>query len=1822
MRFKKAISSFLAGLMVFGNALLPTAEWAVDMAVPALRLSIPALVGGMVLNAKVVYARTTHNWVNASYPLKTLDGNMSNDPTDAELAGLHGFAVSFYPLSGPEQPNENHDLALAIHQTLLDGSETRGEHLEAFIKAHPKSRWVLAAALNDGLLLYRMGHFSKALTAFYKACIAGGSETKSRPAAALADRALAEALRMNCRVGRLKMAKFLLAKLEARRPSGMAARYCEDGIRAVSTMENKPDKAFFCGPYALQSILAYQNSPKADSPVIKDAKSTQKGYALDDLWDMSEQLGMNLQIAKRSPGAKVITPAVVNWKLNHYAALVEQKNGLIHSVDPTFGSPAAGSGRSIWLSAKTLDEEGSGYYLVPEGPLPAGWSEVGTEEASKVFGRGFTGAKDDPPPCPPQEKGAGESGDVGSSPAPPCPPINKKMPVADIDLFTVSPTLADTPLWYQPPIGPEMDMGVYYDAEDVVTLPFSNFGINWSCNWISYIDAGYLPGGINNGPVTFTPTGNMTLYNPGGGVETFFGFGQPTKYSNTIMTSMGQVSSSDPNFVGMIDSAIQRQMPDGSSQIYGMPIFVGGLDIVRYLLTQVIDPHGNVTTLNYDSNYRLTSIVDASGQSMTFNYGNSFSPYLITQVGDSFGRSANFEYDNQGNMTAITDMGGIRSQMTYNVNMTINPYDIVLGSPEGNEPQPENDLLQDSPNGVAPLTNNTFYPVSQTEDVANGRMEKKTVIFSADDTGGSGGAEEIPIYYLASDWIATLTTPYGTTTFQYGIFGFPVDPQNVYVQITDPLGEKEKVAFYQPGGSEKFDNDPVPTGIQGIDTFNAYRNTYVWGKQAMDKDPDDLASAKRYHWLHSVSGGEIEAPIIESLTNPNESTIWYSYPGMTDSLDESSANMPNTPIVVSRFTNNTGTQQSQEHQFAYNPYGKVTNYIDPTGRSFTYTYAPNGQDMVAVQDGQGEYLAQYTYDSAHDPLSYTDASGQTWHYSYNTAGEILSVSAPLGETTHYNYDGNGFLVSVVPPQPGSTITYTYDNIGRVRTQTTAAQGTLTYSYNNLDQVTNIAYSDGTHESYSYTNLDVTKYTDRQTRSTNYGYDADRHMTSVTDPNIQTTQFGWCACGSLASMTDPKGNKTTWNRDFEGRVIGKIYADQSAVSYNYDQNGSQLLSVTDARNETTNYTYDLDNELATVVYSGPVTGTANVNFSYDPVLPRLSGMSDGTGSTSYSYYPIGSTGGGHVQTVVSPVGTTTANITYVYDNDGRTKSRSIDSNGESYTYSNDELVNVTNPLGSFGYTYDATTSNLTQINYPNGQKTTMAYYQPTNPIGAGRLQTLTNTGAGSTAGQTLSAFNYTYTQAGDINTWTQQLDNAPTDAKTYTMGYDRDSQLKSATLTSGTSGFDGLTANKGVTFGYDASGNRTSEQTSTYSHGFGTNNLNQLTNITPNPIPVKGSTNRAASVVVNGQTVTEDSNNNYSATITPVGNSTPMTIQAIASDGTQTTQKNHVLNTEPYTYDANGNLTQDDKYSYVWDAENRLIQVNFLNPQPTTKPDTVQMTYDGQSRRVSVTELHGTTVINANTYIWCGRDSCQERDSTGHTVVKQFFSQGEQINGTNYYFVCDHLGSVRQMTDSSGAVHASYDYDMFGRQIKLLGDQDADFGYTGFGIEKTLGFDMTMYRIYDPEKGRWISRDPAGEEVGFNLYEYVNNKSLVYRDLLGLDTTGASSATNTPGNNSGDNGCGSNTPTPTSCPTITPSPTPTPTLTPTPLPNEVLLNHFVSSQPLHDSNSEGEESNWGAGIGYTMAGEIAYFAPTWWPRTPTFTPTACKFSPTSTHTPSP
>ena len=146
--------------------------------------------------------------------------------------------------------------------------------------------------------------------------------------------------------------------------------------------------------------------------------------------------------------------------------------------------------------------------------------------------------------------------------------------------------------------------------------------------------------------------------------------------------------------------------------------------------------------------------------------------------------------------------------------------------------------------------------------------------------------------------------------------------------------------------------------------------------------------------------------------------------------------------------------------------------------------------------------------------------------------------------------------------------------------------------------------------------------------------------------------------------------------------------------------------------------------------------------------------------------------------------------------------------------------------------------------------------------------------------------------------------------------------------------------------------------------------------------------------------------------------------------------------------------------------------------------------------------NGSTTSDTR-FLWCGLAICEARDSTGATVTERFFPQGVQDVGVAYFYTRDHLGSVRELTDSTGTVRARYDYDPWGRRTKVSGDKNADIGYTGHYQHLASGLTLALFRAYDPTTGRWISTDPMGWAAGTNSFAYSSNNPVALFDPLGL-----------------------------------------------------------------------------------------------------------------------
>jgi RHS repeat-associated protein len=207
----------------------------------------------------------------------------------------------------------------------------------------------------------------------------------------------------------------------------------------------------------------------------------------------------------------------------------------------------------------------------------------------------------------------------------------------------------------------------------------------------------------------------------------------------------------------------------------------------------------------------------------------------------------------------------------------------------------------------------------------------------------------------------------------------------------------------------------------------------------------------------------------------------------------------------------------------------------------------------------------------------------------------------------------------------------------------------------------------------------------------------------------------------------------------------------------------------------------------------------------------------------------------------------------------------------------------------------------------------------------------------------------------------------------------------------------------------------------------------------------------------------------------------------------------------YTYDANGNLTtKTAKVSgavttYRWDALNRLIRIEL--PDGTS----AAYRYDGFGRRI---EKNVNGVITR--YVYDGFDILLEYDGANQPVAR--YGHGPRMDqplvlqrdGESLFYHADHLGSVRLLSDASGAAVNTYRYDSYGRGEGFAETVANPFTYTGREFDAESGLYYYRARYYDPEIGRFISEDPLGLLSGDpNLYAYVLGNPLNHKDPLGM-----------------------------------------------------------------------------------------------------------------------
>ena len=853
--------------------------------------------------------------------------------------------------------NATEDAALkeAIERYKLREAPDDFRDITQFLARYPNSGWRVSLLTNLGLAYYHYGYFSRAISAWEEAWVAG-RDASAPEAKALVDRAIGELARMHARLGHSERLSALFKEIGQRPISGAGTEAVVGAQEGLWMMQNEPGVAYLCGPMALRNLLLAKDPDVSRVRFISDYRSGPNGVSLAEVSQLARRANLDHRMVFRNPGQPIPVPSVIHWKVSHFAAVIGESGGRYHIKDPTFGA-------DLWLTRTAIDSEASGYFLVPAGRGVDGMRTVTPDEASHVRGMGFTATNDDWATQESNDKTKPDSCSSG-------------MCGYNINESVVSLTLKDTPVGYLPAKGPSAKISLTYNQREAgqpANFSYFNVGPKWTLNWLSYVqDDPTLPGAT------------VTRYAAGGGYSKYQGYNPST---GAFLREIDTKSAAELVYVASSPPAYRRSLADGGYELYthsdGATRFPR-----RLFLTRIVDPAGNAVTLNYDGSARLLSLTDATGRVTTFNYQEPSKPFLVTRITDPFGRSASLAYDAAGRLVQITDVLGL--------------------------------------------------------------------------TSGFG--------YDASGLVTSLHTAYGTTTFAYGT-GTGFGPSR-FLEVTDPLGQKERVEYRQAAPGIASEGTP-PAGIY---TFNFEgsmylhgRNTFYWDKHALPIARGDYTKARMKHWLHGQSGVSTSA-VVESVKYPLEGRIWHNYPGQfgcggcIGSLDK--------PSATGRILDDGSTARSMA---SYNFAGNPLETVDAAGRVTRYEYSADGLDLLRIsqQTAPGFFstIAEFTYNSQRRPLTHRDAAGETTRYAYNAAGQITQIADALGQLTQFEYDGLGQLIRMVNASNQTASSFTYDALGRIASRTDSEGHTIAFAYDALDRLLRVSFPDGTSYRYEWDKLD-------------------------------------------------------------------------------------------------------------------------------------------------------------------------------------------------------------------------------------------------------------------------------------------------------------------------------------------------------------------------------------------------------------------------------------------------------------------------------------------------------------------------------------------------------------------------------------------------------------------------------------------------------------------------------------------------------------------------------------------------------------------------------
>jgi RHS repeat-associated protein len=1137
--------------------------------------------------------------------------------------------------------------------------------------------------------------------------------------------------------------------------------------------------------------------------------------------------------------------------------------------------------------------------------------------------------------------------------------------------------------------------------------------------------------------------------------------------------------------------------PDGGQWAISAPVTSGYKatsdslgEVVRHVT--VTDPAGRPERYGYDAldGGRLVSYSNGADPARTFGYDAAG---FLASATDADGNLACFTNDIRGNALTRTwypvepaslPGGGTGTVTSCGGSTSSSPACATSGSPcttfysyyydASNPLEPRDNLITGIRDGRSASAADSTYLTSYGYNAA-GQLTSQTTpdgrttsytYSSGSEPGYSGGT-------VPAGLILSATTPGGAaTSYQYysdGDLAKATEPSGRYTVYTyDGLGRATTGTVYTTA---------FPSGLATSYTYTAMNQPDTITYPGVANTVTGATHTPRDSYAYDVDGNLLNLTQADTTGGDPSRVTSYTYDdhGQIATVTEPAG--ATTGGSSQSQGASSANPQGATTGYAYDTSGDVTSRTDPNGNVYRYSYNEysevTSQTLYTPSTSQSSPVAGCSAPATQDPDGGCDLVLDS--YAYDPAGLLAAATDALGRTTNYTYDTNQDLIAATTtdasatPTAGRQQTWTHDGAGNLVSQAVTAMsggaaGTSTvtdYTVNAAGQVTNELIDptpSGTSDS-GYAN-----------RTIAYTYDADNHLTSKTTGTSggtasTVTSYGYDIAGDMTSRVVQDGGttlKTTWAYDQNAQPLSMTTPDGNTTGYTYNQAGN-LATVTGpsvqvqtytsqtatATRPVTSYGYDTfgdhtqaedpDGNITATAYDGdgrPVTvtepGGVTATSSYDQ-LGDLTGQSGSGAEAATTPRTFGYNPAGQLTSASAPGGTDT----FSYNPDGKLTSTAGPSGTSSYDWNSDgQISSQTTAAGTTSYTYDQ----------------------------AGRLATLSDPLSGATA-----AYSYTPdSQIGQIS--------YGTGSDTRAFGYDQLGRLTSDTLK--TSGGSTVAS---IGYGYDASGNQTSQATTGFAgaaaNTYTYDQANRLTSWTTDTATTSYGYDNDGNLTTSGPQA-----NTYNArdqiTSSQIGTSNPSTFSYTARGTLSSAAGGY--GTFPYKSDAFGQATQNAVQNYAYDALGRVVTDSGLN-------DSYTLTYAGISSQIA---SDGTS-----TYTY---DPSGKLAGTG--------TAGGAAGSGQLAWINQHTDLTARYTPAATALGPSASYDPWGNLTATSGTMPAIGYQSGFSDPGTGLTDMGA-RWYWPAYGTFTSNDtiggsPVPSTLDGGPYAYAGANPLTVTDPTG------------------------------------------------------------------------------------------------------------------------